>query len=151
MNHKYRGTVVLGFVMGILATAACAFAAHDEIPRISIAELKKLIDRKADIVIYDAQVKSVYAKDHIKGAASLPWKQELEESDIKNLPKTKDAFIIVYCDCGPGENDSADIASQLTGLGYTNVKVLGDPSIRGWRKAGYELEKGCSVTSCPEP
>ena len=151
MKERWRKFLIPGLVGGILVFTAMAHAGHDEIQRISIQELKTLMDQGADIVIYDAQVRDVYAKGHIKGAASLPWKQELEASDIRLLPKSKDAFIVTYCDCGPGETDSSDLAAQLTGLGYTNVKILGDPSIRGWKKSGYPLEKGCSETKCPEP
>jgi rhodanese-related sulfurtransferase len=116
-----------------------AYAAHDEIPRIQIEQLKELIDSGADIVILDAQPKSIYNQGHIKGALSLPWVAELKETDVQHLSKEK--LTITYCDCGPGENDSADLAAQLIDLGLRGVKVLSDPSIRGWEKAGFPLEK----------
>ncbi|HUK99490.1 MAG TPA: rhodanese-like domain-containing protein [Nitrospirota bacterium] len=125
--------------MCFLFASAVVYAGHDEIPRIPINDLKKLIDQKADIVILDAQLKDIYDSGHIKGARSLPWKVDLSETDVKNLPKDK--LIVVYCDCGPGEADSSDEAAQLLELGFSNVKILGDPSIRGWKKAGYPIEK----------
>lgn len=127
-----------------LATVAffafgAAHAANEDVPRISIAELKKLIDEKADIVILDAQLKEVYNKGHIRGARSFPWSAEITSEDAQGLPKDK--LIVVYCDCGPGEADSSDVAAQLIRLGFDNVKVLADPSIRGWIKLGYPVEK----------
>jgi rhodanese-related sulfurtransferase len=32
------------------------------------------------------------------------------------------------------------MAAQLVELGFPNVKVLQDPSIRGWKRAGYPME-----------
>ena len=114
------------------------YAAHDEIPRITIEELRTLIDDKADVVILDVQLKSTYDKGHIKGALSFPWTAELTDGQARRLPRSK--LIITYCDCGPGETDSAGMAAQLIDLGFDNVKILKDPSIRGWKKAGFPME-----------
>jgi rhodanese-related sulfurtransferase len=138
VRQSFIAIICMGiFVWPLLPVSA--EAAHDEIPRIPIGQLKELMDRGADIVILDAQQKSTYDQGHIKGALSLPWASELKEADVEQLPKNK--LIVTYCDCGPGENDSADVASQLMELGFTEVKVLADPSIRGWKQSGFPLEK----------
>ena len=62
--------------------------------------------------------------------------------DAKKLPKDKGRLIITYCDCGPGEEDSADIASRLKQMGFKYLKVLAYPSLRGWIEKGYPIEKG---------
>ncbi len=111
---------------------------HKEIQRITLDELKQEMDKGADIVILDAQPKSVYDKGHIKGARSLPWSTQLTEGNVQ-LPRDK--MIVTYCDCGPGEADGADLAARLKEMGFSNVKVLADPSIRGWMNAGYPVEK----------
>jgi rhodanese-related sulfurtransferase len=85
------------------------------------------------------QPKDVYATEHIKGAISLPYKPQIQLEDVWSLPENR--LIVTYCDCGPGEADSADIAAQLIRFGHENVKVLKDPSIRGWKAAGYPMEK----------
>jgi rhodanese-related sulfurtransferase len=139
MNDCLKKILIVGTVLLTFLISAVAYAGHDEIPRIPIDDLKKMIDQKADIVILDAQLKEIYDSGHIKGALSLPWKQELTFEDTASLPKNK--LIVVYCDCGPGETDSSDVAFQLTGLGFDNVKILADPSVRGWKKAGYPMEK----------
>ena len=46
--------------------------------------------------------------------------------------------LVVEPQCG--EADGSDLATQLIGLGFANVKVLRDPAIGGWKKAGYPLE-----------
>lgn len=115
----------------------------DEVPRITVEELKELMDSGADIVIVDAQPTSVYELGHIKGAVSIPWAPEIggeegEEGEGVWLPSGKP--IITYCACGPGEADSADVALQLIRMGYKDVKVLADPAILGWIEAGYPME-----------
>jgi len=134
-----RKRVWLLVALVTLVLSAAAYAAHDEIPRISLEETKKLVDSKASVIILDTQLKEIYAKGHIPGAISFPWKMEITSADVRNLPKDK--LIITYCDCGPGESDSADVAAQLMDLGFSQVKILADPSIRGWIKSGYPVEK----------
>ena len=100
--------------------------------------MKKTADEKAEVTILDVQSKAAYGKGHIKGALSFPWSPKLTDAQVAGLPRNKP--IVTYCDCGPGEQDSASIAERLIDLGFTNVKVLKDPSIRGWKKAGYPME-----------
>lgn len=111
----------------------------DEVPRISLEELKGLMDSGADIAIVDCQPRNVYGQGHIKGAISLPWAPEIY-IDEEEWMIPWDTLIITYCDCGPGEADSADVAAQLIRMGFEDVKVLADPSIRGWMEAGYSTE-----------
>ena len=111
---------------------------HDEMPRISVEELKKLVDENADIVILDVQQKRLYLQGHIKGAMHFPWKQQITAIDARYLPKDKP--LIVYCDCGPRDTDSSEVAAALVALGFADVRVLTDPSIKGWMEAGYAME-----------
>ena len=122
-----------------LAMGAVCHALQEDIPRISIQELKAMMDKGIAVTIIDVQPKSIYAEGHIKGAVSLPYKSQLELEDVWSLPE--DQLIVTYCDCGPGEADSTHMASQLIKFGYDNVKVLKDPSIRGWKESGYPMEK----------
>lgn len=121
----------------VFIAAVCA-AAQSDIPRISLKELKDIIDKGAPVTIIDVQPKDIYAEGHIKGAISLPASKRIALEDVWDIPS--DRLIVTYCDCGPGEADSADAAAQLFLFGY-DVKVLADPSIRGWKAAGYPLEK----------
>jgi len=111
---------------------------HNEMPRISVEELKKLVDENADVVILDAQQKRLYLQGHIKGAVHFPWKQQITAIDARFIPRDKP--LVVYCDCGPGDTDSSEVAANLVALGFSDVKVLTDPSIRGWIEAGYPME-----------
>jgi len=121
-----------------LLIAAVSAAAQSDMPRISLKELKDMIDKKATVTIIDVQPKNKYDEGHIKGAISLPASKRIALEDVWDI--SSDHLIVTYCDCGPGEADSADAATQLFMFGY-DVKVLADPSIRGWIAAGYPLEK----------
>ena len=121
-----------------LLASVCA-AAQADIPRISINELKDMIDKNTPVIIIDAQPAAIYAEGHVKGAISLPASSRIKLEDVWDFPY--DRMIVTYCDCGPGEADSADAAAQLIKFGYDNVKVLADPAIKGWKDAKYPLEK----------
>jgi rhodanese-related sulfurtransferase len=140
---KKRNRVKWGIISLVAILLSALGAVYDampaEVPRISIEELKALMDKGSTVTIVDVQPKDIYATGHIKGAISLPYKSQIELEDVMALPE--DRLTVVYCDCGPGEADSSDMAAQLLGFGYEKVKVLKDPSIRGWRAAGYPMDK----------
>jgi len=136
MARKY----ILIWILSVMFIIGCTvYAIGDEdVPRINIADLKKMIDSGNDVIILDTQPKAVYDKGHIKGAISFPWRKKITILDTEGLPMDK--LIVTYCDCGPGESDSADVAAKLFQMGFGDVKVLKDPSIQGWKKAGYPVE-----------
>ncbi len=131
--------VLFAILTALLMTGIIHAATKADVPRISIQELKAMLDSGTPVTILDAQPESIYAEEHIQGAISLPWKSQLDLEDVWSLPS--DIPIVTYCDCGPGESDSADVAAQLMQMGFDDVKVLKDPSIRGWKEAGYPIEK----------
>ena len=137
--YTRNGFVLSAILTAILLTGIVHAATKADVPRISIQELKAMLDKGTPVTIIDAQPKSIYKEGHIKGAISLPWKSQLDLEDVWSLPG--DIPIVTYCDCGPGESDSADVAAQLIDMGYSDVKVLKDPAIRGWKEAGYPIEK----------
>lgn len=97
-------------VFALLAAPAGSSFAQIEIPRITIQELKGVLDEGTSVVILDTQPKVVYEKGHIKGALSFPWKTRITAQDTAGLPHNK--LIVTYCDCGPGEADSTHMAAQ---------------------------------------
>jgi rhodanese-related sulfurtransferase len=121
------------FVMGSVCESVQA-----DVPRITIQELKEIMDKGTEVTIIDTQPRAIYAMGHIKGAVSIPWKSQVLLEDVWSL--ASDVPIVTYCDCGPGEADSADMAAQLIRMGFDDVKTLKDPSIRGWKEAGYPVE-----------
>ena len=84
------------FVVLNLLIAPVVFSAKDDVPRITIQELKAKMDQGEDMVILDVRLGSEYAgsKIKIKGAIRIPVFQ-LEDNRYKELPRDKD--IIAYC------------------------------------------------------
>ena len=131
--------IMLSVMTASILIASMPTAAREEIPRISIRELNDMISQEAEVTIIDVQPKAIYHKGHIKGAVSIPWKSQLLLEDVWSIPGG--VPIVIYCACGPGESDSADIARQLIKMGYSDVMVLEHPAIEGWKNAGYPIEK----------
>jgi rhodanese-related sulfurtransferase len=131
------GVLAVAFFLAALM-AAPAFP-EEEIARVSQKELKEMIDKGADVVIVDNRPVVDYDRQHIKGALPLPWDMDIADQARKTLPKDK--LIVTYCDCGPGESDSADVAGQLVRAGFKNVKTLAD-GWSSWLDAGLPVEKG---------
>ena len=115
------------------------YGSEEDIPRITIEELKKMMDDGEEVTVIDTQPLNIYNKGHIKDAFSIPWKSQLALEDVWTIPGG--IPIVTYCACGPGEADSADLAKQLMKMGYNDVKVLKHPAIEGWIKAGYPIDK----------
>ena len=129
---------LISLIFSFLILPVC-YGAQDKIQRITIQELKKIMDQGEEVTVIDTRPKNIYDKGHIKGAVSIPWKSQLALEDVWSLPSG--IPIVTYCACGPGEADSADFAKQLMKMGYNDVKVLKHPAIDGWIKAGYPLDK----------
>ena len=62
--------------------------------RISIEELKNLLDSQADIVVVDTRSRESYDAGHISGAISMEYPDEIVARHSE-LPKDK--LIILYC------------------------------------------------------
>jgi len=119
------------------AHGAGACEATDNIPRVSVGELKRQMDEGADMVVVDTLYPYWYRKGHIKGAINFPWAETLREPTV--LPRTK--LLVLYCDCAC-EETSADVAEQLArDWGYKNIKVLKGGWVE-WVKLGYPTENG---------
>jgi rhodanese-related sulfurtransferase len=138
LNGVCSTAVLITFIFSVFIFPVC-YGAEETIPRITIEELKKMMDGGEEVTVIDTQPKNVYDKAHIKGAISIPWKSQLALEDVWSIPSG--IPIVTYCACGEGEADSNDFAKQLMKMGYNDVKVLKHPAIEGWIKAGYPVEK----------
>jgi rhodanese-related sulfurtransferase/thiol-disulfide isomerase/thioredoxin len=106
-------------------------------PRMTVEELKKMMDEGSTVVIVDTNEEMNYKMKHIKGAVHFPWAKVIREPG--SLPKDK--LLVLYCGC-IGEEASEDVAQQLMkDYGYTNIKVL-DGGLMRWIKLGYPVETG---------
>lgn len=87
---------------------------------ISPDDLKKAIEtHSTDIVIVDTAAQPVWEDEHITGAINFPYQKNIAAP----VPLPREKTLVVYCAC-KAEEDSTDVARQLSLLGYRKVKVL---------------------------
>ena len=92
---------LLSTIMGVLLTAvflsSCGApqvpTTTDEVPRITVEELKESIDNGEAIVVADTRITAVYDAKHMTGAISVPSREV--ESHLDELPR--DQEIVFYC------------------------------------------------------
>lgn len=124
---------------------------------ISIEELQALMNKKSNILIFDARGKTVYDQGHIEGATlpmPLVYYQEKQllangvigkpfDVDTSLMDKMKDtpkdALIVTYCNSNC--NASANLLRRLQRLGFTNVRSM-EEGYQGWEKAGHPVVIG---------
>src|SRR5215475_1555123 len=101
----------------------------------TVADVKARLDRGERFEFIDVREDEEYARDHAAGARHLG--RGILERDIETVIPDKDAEIVLYCG---GGFRSALAAESLQKMGYQNVISM-DGGIRGWREAGYPLER----------
>jgi len=103
--------------------------------RISVAELKELVDGGSAPVIIDALAPASRQREGMIPGA-IPVETLRLDSDPADLPL--DAEVIVYCAC-PNEASAARIAQQLIRMGCIRVRPL-TGGIFAWKDAGFDVD-----------
>lgn len=103
--------------------------------RISVAELKELVDGGSAPVIIDALAPASRLREGMIPGA-IPVETLRLDSDPASLPL--DAEVIVYCAC-PNEASAARIAKQLIRMGCIRVRPL-TGGIFAWKDAGFHVD-----------
>ena len=104
--------------------------------RITVAELRKLIDDGQEIVILDVRPKEIRAQEGtIPGAVSA----HPADTDPALKGYSRDKEIVVYCAC-PNEASAATAAKHLKQAGFKKIRpLLG--GIDAWVQAGHPVER----------
>lgn len=114
--------------------------------RISVSELKQLVDRGPAPVIIDALAPASRQREGMIPGA-IPVEELRLDSGAAKVPF--DAEVIIYCAC-PNEASAARIAKQLIRMGCIRVRPL-TGGIFAWKDAGFDVsavsEPGATVTS----
>jgi membrane protein DedA with SNARE-associated domain/rhodanese-related sulfurtransferase len=107
-----------------------------QIPRISIEDLKKLIDEGQNPLVLDvrSEVAQSIDTDRIPGAQGVL----LENLRANHFDLPRDREIITYCTC-PNEASAALAAQILMNRAFQGVYPL-KGGLEAWRKAGYPVE-----------
>jgi len=106
------------------------------VDRITVSELRQLIDDGQELVILDVRPQHVRVQDGI-----IPGAISAHPADVDPIIKSysRDAEIIVYCAC-PNEESAATAAKHLKQVGFKKIRpLLG--GIEAWRQAGHPIER----------
>jgi membrane protein DedA with SNARE-associated domain/rhodanese-related sulfurtransferase len=104
--------------------------------RITVSELRQLIDDGQELVILDVRPQHVRVQDGI-----IPGAISAHPADIDPIIKSysRDTEIIVYCAC-PNEESAATAAKHLKQAGFKKIRpLLG--GIEAWVQAGHPVER----------
>jgi len=105
---------------------------HGNLGSVSVAYLKKMIDKKADMIIVDARPKArKYDKGHVPTAISIPLRKFDKMAHMLGTDKAKPLFF--YCG-GMKCPLSPKSAAKAVKLGFTNV-MLFQAGYPAWKKA----------------
>jgi membrane protein DedA with SNARE-associated domain/rhodanese-related sulfurtransferase len=104
--------------------------------RITVPELRQLIDDGQEIVILDVRPKEIREQDGI-----IPGAISAHPADIDPVIKnySREAEIIVYCAC-PNEESAATAAKHLKQAGFKRIRPLRG-GIEAWVQAGHPIER----------
>ncbi len=147
MKIRYRTRWARAVLLGCLTIGGLGAGANAEdvvlpgLPRITVEELKQLIDKNADVVVVDVRDSGSYEAGHIKGAVNIYYDPTADPMNrqmmLMALPMDK--LIVTYCDC-TDDASSANIAQELYNLGYDRdkIKILSGGSLR-WAEMKYPM------------
>lgn len=113
------------------------------IPRVTIDELRSLIDSGHPLVVVDVRAKEIQSLEgRIPGAVSVAVDAPVES--LRRMPAS--THIVVYCGC-PNEVSAVHLVKRLRTLGHTGAQPLAG-GIESWLAAGMPLEvEASSLTS----
>lgn len=114
--------------------------------RISVAELKELVERGPAPVIIDALAPASRQREGVIPGA-IPVEAFRLDSGGAAIPF--DAEVIVYCAC-PNEASAARIAQQLLRMGCIRVRPL-TGGIFAWKDAGFGVEAAAAAANAEVP
>ena len=135
MKKSIRYLTFLNILFSLVLVSFPAFAlkSDQEFIFISTDDLAKGIKEKS-VFVFDANVPSVYQKNHIPTAMHVNY----NSPDLKLLPQNKNASLVFYCK-NPHCLASHEAAGVAKSNGYTNVRVY-PLGIDGWIAAGMLAE-----------
>ena len=124
---------VLVFVL--LAGVSLSAQAIRNVPRISIDELKALMEQNA-VLIIDVRDQESFAKGRIPGAVNVDYTQMLKQADKFAGEKRT---VVTYCACA-NEMTAARASVDLAAKGIAGAKAL-KGGWDEWVQRGQKIEK----------
>ncbi len=96
----------------------------------------EILSNLENLVVIDARFAEAYAREHIPGAISMPFKT-INATSVAGLPR--DATLVSYC-WNNSCHASSKAADRLRALGFEVVELHG--GLETWKRLGYPTERG---------
>ena len=109
--------------------------AKSRVREVSVAETQARLAARPAAMLVDVREDREWEAGHAAGAVHIG--KGVIERDIEGVIPELEAEIVLYCG---GGFRSALAAENLQRMGYTRVLSM-DGGIRGWKEAGFPLEK----------
>jgi rhodanese-related sulfurtransferase/predicted metal-dependent enzyme (double-stranded beta helix superfamily) len=106
-------------------------------PHLSAAEVKALMDRRADMVVLDSRPLDEYRRMSIPGGIDCPGAELVHRFD--GVVRSPETLVVVNC---AGRTRSIIGAQSLIDAGVANRVVALENGTMGWHLAGFSLEHG---------
>ena len=130
-----KAVVALLVVQALSSAALAAEQAIRNVPRITIDELKALMERNA-VLVLDVRDPDSFAKGRIPGAVNVDYTQILKQADrFAGEQRT----IVAYCACA-NEMTAARAAVDLAAKGIPGARAL-KGGWEEWLQRGEKIEK----------
>lgn len=105
-----------------------------QMARISVTDLRELMQREPEPVVVDARSVASRTRDGM-----IPGAIALEELGPGHAAVVGHSEVIVYCAC-PNEATAARVAARLKALGFSRVRPL-EGGIHAWEDAGFDVAR----------
>ena len=106
--------------------------------RISVDELKRLIDVGANPVVFDVRTATARERDPQRIPGAIAFDLSQVDAVVAELPDERE--VILYCNC-PSEASAARIARLLMDRGVRSVRPLAG-GLQAWIDAGFKADAG---------
>jgi len=134
-KQKAKGKTLVVLLVLTAGAAALSAQAIRSVPRITIDELKTLMDQKA-VVVLDVREPASFEKGRIPGAINIDYTMVLKQGDRFAGEKRT---IVAYCACA-NEMTAARAAVDLAARGVPGAKAL-KGGWDEWVARGEKIEK----------
>ncbi|MFL5308118.1 MAG: VTT domain-containing protein [Polyangia bacterium] len=104
--------------------------------RISVTELKRLIDGGAKPVVFDVRTSTAREREPQRIPGAIAFDLSLVDAFVAELPGDRE--VILYCNC-PSEASAARIARLLMNRGVRSVRPL-TGGLQAWLDAGFDAD-----------
>lgn len=146
---KTTHSIVTILLLALMGEGAMLFAGHPETDKlveeakaetgeIEPQALKKMLDGGEKVILLDVREADQRAEGEIFADEHFAITRGSLEFEALNKIKDKQTLIVTYC---RGGYRSALAAQTLRKLGYANTRNL-KGGLKGWAKAGYDVDTG---------